>query len=331
MTLDAESCAPAGLRRVWSDRPWLYSSPLWALILALDFLRWPWGEDILAGLFWLVGLVRARRRRPAIAWAKAQPNRHPWPLALGLCGFRGRWVARSTLVGVRRPADLGRRVVIRGEEHLMAPAPQGTILLGFHLGPPNADVALRILGHPMAWLGSARKSRARASPAWAPFLASRENLSPPDGDAEWFWAGYLYRARRILLEGRTIFVMADSLVGRELFAVTLPGGVMTVRSGWFTLWRQTGARVVPVTTHLDGRMQVITAHPPLPVERTDQSDADAYRSILSGLAEDYVRRFPEQCPALVFPTRTRRRPDPARNPSGVRPPREQHPSLHRPG
>src|SRR5262249_37553433 len=93
-------------------------------------------------------------------------------------------------------------------------APRGTILLGFHLGPANTDVALRILGHPLAWVGCIRKSRAWASREWAPFLAPGENLSPPDEDTQWFWVGYLYRARRILLEGPND-LQDGGLVGRR--------------------------------------------------------------------------------------------------------------------
>ncbi len=300
------SAAP-GLRRVWNDRPRLYSRPLWLLVIALDFLPWPWGEDLLARLFWIVGLLRASRRRPAVAWAAARGARPSRRLALAVCAFRGRWVARSMLVGVRHPADLGARVVVRGEELLAASAPRGRILLGFHLGPPNADVALRIRGHSLAFLGTVRRSRAWARPEWSPLLDPRDHLSPPDADTRLFWVGYLYRARRMLLEGRTIFIMADSWVGREraLFVISVPGGAMTVRSGWLALSRQTGAEVVPVTTHLEGRAQIITICSPLPQPGADADEhVRAVRGILSRRVEDYVERFPEQCPALVFPPET---------------------------
>ena len=114
----------------------LYSRSLWALMIALDRLPWPWGEDILARLFGAVALVRGSRRRPALAWASRQPEGRGLRLALAVCAFRGRWVARAALLGVRSPDALIRRAVIRGEEHLTS-APEGTILLGFHLGPPQ--------------------------------------------------------------------------------------------------------------------------------------------------------------------------------------------------
>jgi lauroyl/myristoyl acyltransferase len=274
-------------------------------MIALDRLPWPWGEDILAGLFGTVALVRGSRRRPALAWASQQPGARGSWLALAVCAFRGRWVARAALLGVRSPDALTRRAVIRGEEHLTT-APKGTILLGFHLGPPNVDVTLRILGQKLAWLGSSRSSWVWSSESWRPLSDPRQNLAPPDDD--WFWPGYLYRARRILLDGGALFVMADSWVGRPAFPVPLPGGPMIVRSGWLSLYRLTGARVIPVVTHLEGRTQVITIHPPLPTPTPRAADPPAtWREIISALVREYVRRFPEQCPVLVFPPTVLRR------------------------
>lgn len=279
-------------------------------MIGLDLLPWPWGEDMLARLFAVVALVRGSRRRPALAWASQQPGGRGFRLASEVCAFRGRWVARAALLGVRSPDELIRRAVIRGEEYLAA-APKGTILLGFHLGPPNVDVTLRILGQKLAWLGSSRNSWVWSSEAWRPLSDPRENLAPP-GD-KWFWPGYLYRARRILLDGGALFIMADSWVGREAIRVPLPGGPMIIRSGWLSLYRQTGARVVPVVTHLEGRTQVITIHPALPTPQPDDVDPlGAWRDILVALVSDYVRQLPEQCPVLVFPpTILRRRRAPA--------------------
>ena len=185
-------------------------------------------------------------------------------------------------------------------------APKGTILLGFHLGPPNADVTLRILGHKLAWLGGSRKSWVWSSEAWRPLSDPRQNLAPSGGTR--FWPGYLYRARRILLDGGALFILADSRAGRVAFPVPLPGGPMIVRSGWLSLCRLTGARVIPVVTHLEGRTQVITIHPALPTPAPGAADPLAtWREIITVLVSDYVRRFPEQCPVLVFPPPVLRR------------------------
>lgn len=314
MSLEAapRSSAALGLRGLWGDRPAVYSPALWAVMICLDRLPWPRGEDILAALFAAVALA-GRRRRPAVLWASQHPGRRAWLLALAVAAFRGRWVARSALLGVRGPEDLRPRIAVSGEERLAA-APGGTILLGFHLGPPNTDVALRTLGHRLAWLGSLRQSPGWSREAWRPFVDPRDNLCPPD--IEGFWPGYLYRARRILLEGGTIFTMADAWAGREAFRVPLPGGTAAViRSGWLTLCRQTGARVLPVMTHLAGRIQVITIHPALPTSRPDDADRfREWREILGSLMRDYVQRFPEQCPVLAFPAEERRAPGPAARP-----------------
>ena len=292
----------AGIRALWRTRPAHYSRALWVLMLGLDLLPWPWGEDILARLFMAVGAVRASRRRRAAAWARAHPGHRPWRLAAALCAFRGRWVARSWLLGLRCPDDVHRHLVVRGEEHLTA-TPGAAILLGFHLGPPNADLALRILGHRLTWLGGERISRGWRREAWRPFLDSSQHLASSWG--EWFWPGLVYRARRILLDGGHVFLMADG-AGREMFRVAMPGRPVLIKPGWLVLHRHTGARVLPVLTHLEGRTQVITIHPPLPMSGSDPaSEAGAWRDTLTSLLQSYVRRFPEQCPALVFPFRSR--------------------------
>jgi hypothetical protein len=168
------------------------------------------------------------------------------------------------------------------------------------------DVTLRILGEKLAWLGSSRSSWVWSSKAWRPLSDSRQNLAPPDDNR--FWPGYLYRARRILLDGGELFIMADSRVGRAAFLVPLPGRPMTIQSGWLSLCRLTGARVIPVVTHLEGRTQVITIHPALPTPTPRDADPlAAWREIITGLVSDYVRRFPEQCPVLVFPPAALRR------------------------
>ena len=285
-------------RALWRARPAQYRPALWALLLVLDVLPWPWGEDIAARLLMVAGISQRSRRRRAVAWASYQSGRRPWSLALALCAFRGRCVARSALLGLRRPEDLRRHVVVRGAEHLAAPG--GAILLGFHVGPPNADVALRALGHQLAWLGGLRASRGWSRAAWRPFLDPSEHLSAEGGEE--FWVGLLHRARRILLAGGRLFIVADSHRGREAFRVSLPGGPMIIGEGWLSLHRQTGARVLPVLSHLEGRAQIITIHPPLPPWGGDPVlEMRARQEILGRLLNDYVRRFPEQCPARVFP------------------------------
>jgi lauroyl/myristoyl acyltransferase len=325
---EAREAAPrgAGLVKLWRDRPLNYSRPLWLIALALDLLPYPWGEETLARLLWIVALVRPARRRPAFAWAAALTGRRSRRLALAACAFRGRWVARSLLIGVRGPRDFARRVVVHGANHLADASGRGTILLGFHLGPPNTDVALRVLGHPAAFLGTARRSRAWASPAWRALIDPRDTLSPPEEPTR-FWVGYLHRARRLLLEGRNLYIMADSWVGRELFRIALPGCELIVRAGWLSLWRQTGARVVPVTARLDGRVQIITIHPPLPAAgREPDAHLGASRAILTRIVEDYVARWPAQCPALIFPPEHARL---AAGPGGVRRPLQLSRALAR--
>jgi hypothetical protein len=261
-------------------------------MLALDCLPWPWGEEILAGLFVAKALVQTSRMRQALRWAAARTGggRCAWRLALASCAHHGRVVARTGLLGLSGPDQLRPHLLIRGQHHLES-APGAAILLGWHLGMPNSDVAFRMAGRAVAWIGGWRASRAWARPSWQPVndvagsrLASERKM---------VWAVLLLRAQRILLDGGTIYMTADG-GGREAFRLPLAGGPMIVRSGWLALRERTRARVLPVLSHLEGRLQVITIHPPLP------DDPAACEMVLGGLIEDYARRVPEQCYGLVF-------------------------------
>jgi len=269
------------------------------LLIVLDVLPWPWGEDILAGLFMSVGLVRPSRRRPAVAWAKAQPTAHPWRLAAALCAFRGRGVARRQLLGFRRPDELRRNLLVEGAEHLTAVS-GAAIILGFHVGPPlNGDLNFRILGHPVTYLGWSDRNATIGwwSDAWRPFVESSPlSFAAENRDR---WSAVLYTARQTLLDGGKVYILADG-VGQEAFRLPLSVGEWPIRAGWVTLHRLTGAPVLPLLHHLAGRRHVMTIHPPLPALQSGPPHGlEVWRDRLTRLLDDYVRRFPEQCPHLA--------------------------------
>ncbi|MBI1725842.1 MAG: hypothetical protein HYR50_01085 [Candidatus Rokubacteria bacterium] len=274
-------------------RPPQYSPLVWALMLALDVLPWPWGERILAGVFVVKSFVQVSKLRGALRWASARSagRRDRWRLALATCAHHGRAVARSAIVGLRDPATLLPFLVLRGEEHLRS-ASGGVILLGFHLGMPNNDVALRLMGHRVRWLGGRRIRGLWTRPAWQPYLDQRDDLVIVKGPGA--RGGVLRRACRALLDGETLYVTADG-AGREAFRVPLPGAPMVVRTGWVTLREHAGATVLPVLAHREGSSHVVTIHPPLP------ADLVASAAALGRLLEEYARHFPEQCYTLAFP------------------------------
>jgi lauroyl/myristoyl acyltransferase len=303
----------------FQDRPEIYSRGAWLVMRALDPLPWPWGEEILANLFAAKAFIRPSLLRKALAWAGHYPLAGPsrWRLALSCCAHHGRFVARQALLGIRTPEDLRRHVVLKGEAHLTA-ASTGAILLGFHMGPPGVAVALRAVGHPVTWMGGLRAFRTRWNEAWQPIREASDTLTLSRDSAS--PAGVLYRARRLLLDGGTLYVAAEGGAGREAFQVALPGGSARIRSGWFVLRRQCAVPVLPVLTHLEGRTQVITICPPLPPPDPDQArDLEVCRVKIAALFQDYVRRFPEQCYALTFRAgrlSRRRRAAPARGTTG---------------
>ena len=81
----------------------------------------------------------------------------------------------------------------------------------------------------------------------------------------------------------------------------LLGRTDSVRQGWLFLREITGAPVLPVLSHMEGRVHVVTVHPPLPPRIGDPvRDLEACREKLAPLLAGHVRRFPEQCYRLAF-------------------------------
>ena len=239
----------------WHARPAYHARRVWALLILLDILPWPLGEDILAGMFMVVGLARPRRRRGALALAKSMGQTRPWRLAASLCAFLGRWVARMYLLGIRRPDDLRRVLVIEGAHHLSA-VPGPAILLGFHLGLPSGDMIF-----------------ACSASGDAPGVARLERL-PRSGGAR---SGAPSRNRRrsrgpavIATTGRPCSTRADTSSSTGERSTSWPTaragrssachcrvGEFPIAAGWLTLHRLTGAPVIPVLHHLDGRRHVV--------------------------------------------------------------------------
>jgi hypothetical protein len=281
-------------------RPAHLSRAVWPLLLLADRLPYPWGEDLVARLFVAKAFVQRRPLVAALAWAAMHRSRprDRWRLALACCAYHGRFVARHALVGVRHPEQFRRHVALEGAEHIAA-GDGPTIFLAFHLGPPDTALALRLLGYPLTWIGGSSSSRAWASDAWRAYQEPGELLSLSARRDD--WGGVLYRARRILLDGGAVCISADGRAGRVAFQVPLRGGPLFVRSGWLALRRQTGARVLPILSHVDGHTLVLTAHPPLPAPRPDwDADVAACRAPLAALLQAHVDRHADQCYTLVF-------------------------------
>jgi lauroyl/myristoyl acyltransferase len=271
---------------------------------ALELLPWPWCEDVLAAVFVAKAFIRPSRLREALVWARAQPGagtaRARWRLALACCAHHGRVLARSALLGMRSPDVLRRHLELVGEEHL-ATAEGRAILLGFHVGPGGVPAALSVSGHPVAWVGGRRASRSWLNDAWRPVREASPNITSTGLAGS--RSAVLYRARRHILDGGSVFIAADGQ-GRDAFAVPVPGGQVHVKSGWHVLRRQCGVPVLPVLSHLEGRTHILRVHAPLPpVDPDPARDLAVCWAAITPLLHDYVLRYPEQCYALTFPGR----------------------------
>jgi lauroyl/myristoyl acyltransferase len=263
----------------------------------LRSLPWPGAERLLQASFRIRVLVRVRDLRRALAWAGAQPGvTNRWRLALALSAYEGRFVARHSLLGLRTPEQLRCLFPVRGAEHLARARP-GVILLGFHVGPRLSWLALRAAGHRLTWLGG------RPSPLWSPrirqrYLDGRGDLILSTGAVESM--RLLRRAQNLLRHGGSVFMNADG-AGAGAFSVPLPGRPIVIREGWLALRRLTGATVLPVLSHLEGRAQVVTVHPALPPPVGDPAvDLENCRRALGELLADFTARHPEQCALVAF-------------------------------
>ena len=61
--------AISDLRDAWAARPPSYGRLVWAPILALGLLPWPWGEEIFVAGFVARAFLKRTRLRQALAWA----------------------------------------------------------------------------------------------------------------------------------------------------------------------------------------------------------------------------------------------------------------------
>jgi len=285
---------------------------MWAVLLALDRLPWPWGEEILARCFAARAFGDVGRLRQALAWAAAhRPTTWSrWALALRAHACRGRFVARSAFTGMRDLEALRQLVRLRGDERVAA-AGRGVIFLGFHLGPTRPDLALRLAGHRITWIGAVgtRVGGRRTASAWPREIQQLfEVSSEPETEQAAAWSPgqparvrALYHAHRILSRGGNVFITAEG-PGTTAFEVPLPGGEAHIRAGWLLLRELTGAPVLPVLSHMEGRVQVVTVHPALPpVDGDPHRDLAVCRDVIGALVREHVRRFPEQCYLLAFP------------------------------
>jgi lauroyl/myristoyl acyltransferase len=270
--------------------------------LALRWLGWlPF--RVVARLFALLSLahlaLEPRRLQGALAWAEAQGRTGlgKWKLALTLMSNRGYFTAARTIGAFLDPEQMRGLVRLEGREHL-EPTEIGTILLSFHLGPMFATWTLMAYRYDFAGTGSGHTAGLPYRlPAWRGARTSTYIHWPGTGEAA--RAIGLYRIRRVLLSGHTVKMAGDGM-GVEIFPIRVPGGIVSIKSGWWTLRRLTGARVIPILEHREGSGFVLVACPPLPPPAADpEEDLRICHAALARLIEEQVKRFPEQCDRSV--------------------------------
>lgn len=269
---------------------------------ALCRLPPPAAEHGLALAALVTGLRDKRLRRQALAWASrhASSRRARLGMALTLLRNRGRLRALAALPAIGSAAHAHRRLDARGREHLGDPsARSGTILLTFHLGPMFSGLPIQLPDGEITVAGDTDQSawpRPRAD--WRPLIEARRRFLPLGGEGS---LQAILRLRRLLLDGATVMLAADADSGAEAFRLRVGGVEVVIRSLWWTLRRQTQARVVPWLSHCAGARLVIELGPALPAPDPDPArDLEACRAALLPLLERYVARFPEQCVGLAF-------------------------------
>ena len=274
-----------------------------AVVRFLDRLPWPLGEECFAVGLTAKALVDPTRRSNALAWASkhADGELAQWRLALDTMRTLGRFMAINCLIGAERPNTLRRHLVIHGRTHLDAAIGRGPVLLlGFHLGPPGAFLALRLLGYRLTFIGAADAVRFwPRRRGWTGLLEDRDTIPLTPGDAV-SAARALHVGHRVLQQGGTVFILGDGGLGPEVFRVSVPGKEVVMRSGWFTMRRLSGATTLPVLCHLHGRQRVLEVFPPLPAPVRDiGADREMCGTHLMPIVSAYVRARPAQCLSLA--------------------------------
>jgi hypothetical protein len=265
------------------------------LIWCADWLPWPHSETLMAWAYVVRGITNPRLLRRAISWARHHRTGRggQWALALSLLSNLGRFVAIESLAGLRDPEVRRRHIRLEGEEHLQqAQRRGGVVLIGLHAGAPGAWLNLRLMGYRLVFAGGLPHRR-HVGEAWRPFLDPEEHLRFSETLPPAARAASLLRARQRILDGATLFMAADG-GGRERFRVPIPGGAVSIKSGWWVLRKDTGASVLPVLHHLEGRTQVVTVHPPLPEPVDEAQDIAACGLVLARLLDEHLRRVPGQ-------------------------------------
>ena len=200
---------------------------------------------------------RSRGRGPSRPRGRA-----PRRLALSLCAAPR---ALRGPVGARRHAGSGDACAVtsrvRGDEHLAAAGP-GAILLGFHLGPAQS-VPGPPGPRPSADLGRRPRRLARVVAGDPGALPARSRRPAPPGTARTRGSAACTGRGSSCSRGAASS-SAPTGAGAVAFSVPLPGGAASIGAGWLLLRRSTKAPVLPVLSHLEGRTQVVTVHPPLP-------------------------------------------------------------------
>ena len=268
------------------------------------------GISLMGALGVLEGIGEPRRVSRVLHWTRTLPvsSGARWAIVLGLLSNRRRFMAVDAGLGMRGRPGLPGHTVVEGREHLDAAARRGpTILLTFSLGPGVAtEKRLRALGYDVIVAGKA------PGHSLTPFVERDDRVVLWRDPGEHVAA--LYRIYRLLRAGRMVALTADGGTGLETFRIALPGGPMTIRSGWLGLRRRTRATVLPILSHLEGARLVVTVHPPLPAPDGDPvRDLEACRLIITALVVDYVKRFPDHC---VTHAMWRQLPDPGVLPNG---------------
>jgi lauroyl/myristoyl acyltransferase len=236
-------------------------------------------------------------------WAReTTPQGGPWLRSAGVSlANRGRFLALSMAPAIVDPGTFRECVVLEGTAHLDAARRRGgAILMGFHVLPGVAALALASSGYRFAVTGVAGGFRGWLDPvaSWGPVLdAWREPVMWDDTASR---SRGLVRLAAKLRARELVHITADGPSGRELFRVRLPAGTAVIRSGWWALRRLTGAVTLPVLAHRDGRSVIVRVSPPLPGPMADAADdLRVCETVIRSLLTAHVARFPEQCATLV--------------------------------
>jgi KDO2-lipid IV(A) lauroyltransferase len=272
---------------------------VFVLAVSLPFAVLPYRISVMAGelLGLLIFLAWGSRRKIAVDNIRnSLPLLQGHGTAVQIAQMTFRYLGRSFTEMVKIYYGLGRALVesveVRGTEHYRSAKEKGkgVIIITGHCG--NWEMAAIVFGSRVGGIyGVARK---QDNPYLNAFVAKMRGVF---GNRIIYKQGALKSILRVLRDDGNVGILMDQAVVKdEGYIVDFLG-----RGAWTTkmpalIARKTGAAVIPAFLHREGRRQVFTIHPEVPLSEHQDTETAIIEDTkkFNGILGEYIRAHPAE-------------------------------------